>query len=187
MDKHVRITMILFVCLFFFGASIVVKAQWSAINSGYAVTTNYHGITVNIGSPITATAGTTNLNVLQVEFLWMDPGKNIHRDVTVSLLEVSRTTYPWPGPINDEIIQWCDSQSSTLHYKFAQDTLPGELLDEAGDWTVQAHFLNTGEKPEDRIRATSWMSIPEAPLGTITILLGMFGALSLYLTTKRKA
>jgi len=44
-------------------------AQWDALKSGYAVTTNYQGKEVPPGTRVTATAGTTDEKVINVTFI----------------------------------------------------------------------------------------------------------------------
>jgi len=59
-------------------------AHWSAINSGYAVTTNWHGKEVPLGQSVTAWAGTTNSSVYQVEFKWKNKTGHVIYDVIVT-------------------------------------------------------------------------------------------------------
>lgn len=44
------------------------------LNDGYEIITNYQGVDVAPGTPVTATAMTLNPNVTQVTFLWKNPG-----------------------------------------------------------------------------------------------------------------
>jgi len=53
---------VLLASLFLFASVSIAYAQWAAIkDSGYAVTTNWHGVDVPIGQDVIATAGTTDL------------------------------------------------------------------------------------------------------------------------------
>jgi len=149
--------------------------DWSgaSINSGYAVTTDWHGEMVPIGETVTAWAGTTDLTIVKVAFRWLRPGG----------------TEAWP-PV--EATDYNDVEWDGLTVReFSSSEVPDEL----GDWGVQAVFYDDGGHghgpvPNDddaekvAIRARSFFSVPEVPLGTITILIAMFGALGVLLAKK---
>lgn len=145
--------------------------DWSgtSINSDYAITTDWHGEEAPVGTEVTAIAGTTNPDIVKVRFRWIRPDGTIAREVYV------------------EIVDHIDTWNGENVYVFI-DTF---IVDQVGDWGVQAIFYDstgTGHGPfEDKeaIRATSINVIPEAPLGTITILIAMLGALSIFAIKKK--
>jgi len=150
----------------------VVQAQWSALNSGYAVTTNYHGVNVLPGTLVTATAGTTDDSVETVTFLWKYPNG------TVAYTEAD-------VPVEPNGTTW---ENGKLIYYARSSYVPVAPL---GDWGVQAIFKDSGHKQHGQhedvvaIRATSFFVVPEVAFGTVTVLLGSLGAL--VLMHKRKS
>lgn len=146
---------------------IAVNAQWSALNSGYAVTTNYHGEDVMPGTLITATAGTTDPNVQNVTFKWKYPNE------TVAFTDPK-------VPVWSNSTKWPDENGTLIYYAQSSYT-----PDETGDWGVQALFNAPGGHLQDKesdiikIRATSFNSIPEIPIigtaGAITMMLLSLG------------
>lgn len=151
-------------------SNATVQAQWSALNSGYAVTTDTHGSDTPINVPVTATAGTTDATIEEVEFLWKDSDETVVWDVTVA---VSSNGTMWDGKL--------------IYY--AQDT---QSPDSIGDWAVQALFRGPGghlkgqESGIVKIRATSLHSVPEVPIGTLAIMLSLFAGLGIFVLAKRK-
>lgn len=148
----------------------VVHAQWSALNSGYAVTTDYHGKNVMPGTPVTATAGTTDESIEEVVFKWKDPDENVVFTETVA---VWKNGTEWDG----KLIYYAQSSYTV--------TVPG-------DWGVQAFFIDeegktkAGVEDTVAIRATSFFVIPDFPaVGTAGVLIAMMLGLSLY-AYKRK-
>jgi hypothetical protein len=184
------VTTIIVTSLLIIGSTNLAHAQWSAISSGYGVTTDWHGQDAPIGVSVTATAGTTDMSVDKVEFRWLDPEGNVEIaiNVTVSDAYITPAT-PADPPDNwdlpDEIKEWA-TDNPDIPVKYAQNF---QTLDEVGDWAVQAHFIDTDHNPKSlrgrntdiiAIRATSFNVVPEVPYGTIAILLSMFGALGLF-------
>lgn len=178
------IIVILLSCSLFFANINLGKAQWSAIDSGYAATTDWHGTDVPVGENVTATAGTLDLNVTHVRFIWRDPDDNIVKDenVTVSTL----ITPDYPPNVPQEVIDWAeDPDNAGIEYKYAQSWYEPDVV---GDWGIQAFFYNiTTERGNSttRIRATSFNAVPETPYGTIVIFTVMLGTLVIY-ALKRK-
>ena len=169
--KFTVLTFALF-SLFIFSAS----AQWSAINSGYAITTDYHGEDVIPGSLVTATVGTTNSNVLNVTFVWMFPNETIAIIDAEVVVSSNGTKYP-------------DDETGSLIY-YAQSSFRPTVV---GDWGVQAWFNGPGghlHGPETdiiAIRATSFNVIPEIPIiGTAGAVTAMLLSLGLYRNKKEK-
>ena len=147
---------------------ITTEADWgrTAINSGYGVTTNYHGVEVPLGTEVTAYAGTTDDSIKEVKFRWLKPDG--------SEFDVVTGTY-----LGDEV--WGDL---TIHV-FSDTQTPNEV----GDWGVQAVFYDAagngrGPIPDQpfptKIRAQSFFAVPEVPIGTIAVVVAMFGALGFF-------
>ena len=135
--------------------------SWSALDSGYAVTTNYQGENVPLGTLVTATAGTTDQEVTHVIFRWMYPnGTDAY---------VSPEVAVWQnGTTHEDKLVWYATNQYTINV--------------LGDWGVQSLFyapggLLRGESGITAIRATSFNAVPEiAIIGTagaaIAMLLG---------------
>ena len=158
--------------LFIFSAS----AQWSALSSGYAITTDYHGKDVIPGTLVTATAGTTDPNVLNVTFVWMFPNESIAIIDAEVVVWSNGTKYP------------DDDTGSFIYY--AESSFRPTVV---GDWGVQAWFNGPGghlhgqETDIIAIRATSFNVIPEIPLiGTAGSIIAMLLGLGLFWNKKKK-
>jgi len=172
-------------------------AQWDALSSGFAVTTNWHGIDVPIGQPVTATAGwapelipenslVKHVEVKKVEFVWHYPNGTVAFSETIPISGPLVTPNVPPDPIPPEIIEWAEKYPE-VEYWYAQNT---QIPDVLGDWGVQAIFRNTVQtcgKNSDtvRIRATSFNVVPEVPFGTAVILLSWIGLLGVFVTRKK--
>ena len=192
MKLRFAVATMLFATLLVFANTNIAQAQWPAISSGYAVTTNWHGEDVLIGESVTAFAGTTDSNVTQVEFRWLDPDGNPIWEGDLTTVDVfgPYTTPEVPDGVPQKIIDWAnDNPGVTIWY--ANDTRTPDVL---GDWGVQAFFFDTTDPEKSlrgknsdiiAIRATSINVVPEVPFGTIVILLSMFGALGVF-AIKRK-
>lgn len=153
----------------------VASAQWNALNSGYAVTTDYHGKNVPLGTVVTATAGTTNPKVKNVTFIWKCNETEQFRDENV--------------PVWSNGTRWPDSGGGDLIY-YAQSQ---HIVDVYGDWGVQAFFIGEDGTTKAnvectiRIRATSFFNvIPTAPVvGTAGVAIAMILSLGAFLKRKR--
>ncbi|MEM2975444.1 MAG: hypothetical protein QXE76_06240 [Candidatus Bathyarchaeia archaeon] len=148
------------------------NAQWSAINSGYAVTTNYHGKIVFPGTLVTATAGTTDKNVTHVTFLWKYPNETTA--YTTANVPVWSNDSTWDGKL--------------IYYANSSYTPTIE-----GDWGVQAFFIGDGGKTKAginctiMIRATSFNVVPDFPVvGSIGALVTMLVGVGLFWHKKKK-
>lgn len=162
------------------------QAQWSALDSGYGVTTNYHGVDVDIGQSVTATAGTTDNRVRNIEFRWLDPGGNPSWDVTVPVFGPF-TTPNVPPNVPQEIINWANGHPGVVVW-YAQNTQTPNVV---GDWGMQAIYHDSGRirgRNSDTIaiRATSFNVVPEVPMGTMVILSSMLGALGVFALKRKK-
>jgi len=146
-----------------------VYAPWSTLGTGYAITSDHHGIDVLPGTPVMVTAGSLDSNVVQVTFRWHRPDESV-------AMEVTKPVYT-----NGTYGQWNNGSMALIRY--ANDTYTPDVL---GDWGVQAFFQDStgtgkaGLENVIKIRATSFNTIPEVPLGTVAILLTMFGALAVF-------
>jgi hypothetical protein len=150
----------------------VAYAQWDAINSGYAITTDYHGVEVPPGTLVTATAGTTDPDVQNVTFLWKYPNE------TVVYTEVN-------VPVQSNGSMW----DGKLIYYANSSYIPDVL----GDWGVQALFIGKEGKTKANhndvimIRATSFNVVPDFPLiGTAGALTSMLLSFGLFLHKKKR-
>jgi len=155
--------------------SSAVYAPWTTLGTGYAITTDHHGIDVLPGTPVTATAGTLDPNVLNVTFRWHMPNDTVR-------WEISKPVWP-----NGTKGKWNNGTEALIRY--ANDT---QMLDVLGDWGVQAFFI--GPKGKDRanltdvvkIRAESFNVVPEVPYGTIAAVAAMFVAFGLFIVKKKR-
>jgi len=138
------------------------SAGWSALGSGYAVTTDYHGIDVPSGTMVTATAGTTDSSILNVTFVWKLPDETVaFEDIDIAVWS-NGTKYP-------------DENGSLIYY--AQSCFTPNV---EGEWGVQAFFKGSGGSLRGNgtdiiaIRATSGDVIPEISIvgaaGTIVAI-----------------
>ncbi len=147
------------------------SAPYNNLSSGYRVTTDRHGEEVMLGDPVTAWAGTTNLDIEEVKFRWMSPdGSEIIVQVT------SFTMGEWEGqPVKE----------------FSNTQWP----DVVGDWGVQGVFYTDppsgqgvgpipGQPLKTEIRARSFYAVPD--VATIAAVLAMFGALGLFALRKKR-
>jgi hypothetical protein len=182
--KAVYLSLFLFlVCLLTVVNVDVAKAQFNAINSEYAVTTNKHGQQVLIGESVTAWAATTNQSVYMVRFVWKNETNHIIFNETVTSL-VSYTTPQYPPDAPPEIIKWATNKSEGITIRYANNTQIPRYL---GNWTVQVFFYGDGGhlcgQGSDivAIRATSFYVIPIAPVvGTAGIVAAMLLGLGLF-------
>lgn len=168
------------VCLTTFCISAVYGRE--SLASGYRIVTDHHGIDVIMVETVTAWADTTNLATYKVTFAWKWNGSETPKQTTDVTEYITWYTGVggWPEepgvPHGTEVRRFTDSYSP----------------DEVGDWAVKATFLNghgetlASEDDSFPVRATSFHSIPEVPIGTIVIILTMFGSLSLFVIRKRK-
>ena len=141
-----------------------------SLTSGYAVTSNYHGLNVPIGAEVVVTASTTNNRVDFVLFIWKDPAGH-----TV-----------WQEAVK---VTWDGTFFNSEKVYSAQSTHKPEIV---GDWGVQAKFFDEFNfchfDFDIRLatRATSFNVVPELPLiGTAGASVAMVLGLALF-KAKRK-
>jgi hypothetical protein len=163
-------------------------AQWSAINSGYAVTTNWHGQEVPFGASVTAWAGTNNSEVYQVEFLWKNATDHVIFVNITNLVNYTTPNYPPDAP--EEIINWAtNSKNAGVKIWYANNT---QIPNSMGNWTVQVFFYAPGGHLRGqisdiiKIKATSFHVVPDFPLvGTAGAVVVMLLGLGLFWNKKR--
>lgn len=154
--------------------AIVQADPWSAVDSGYAVTTNYHGVEVlpPPDPPLMAKVGVLtekfeSLGVYEVRVDLRDPDGNVVDSDTVT--SFSDGTSPKGAPIK---YAWTDALA------------PATWM--VGDYSVKAYFYAEDGKEiahtEDltAMRATTVMVVPEVPIGTLTTLLTMLAGLAIF-------
>ena len=136
-----------------------------SLNSGYAVTNNYHGTDVAPGTPVTVTAMTTNSQVDFVTFIWKNAAGQVKYQENVKVF-TNGTTY------NGHLVRYAISTHSP---------------DSLGDWGVQAKFYDKigfchcSYDMRLATRSTSFNVVPEVPLlGTTGIAVAMVLGLTIY-------
>lgn len=119
-----------------------------SLESGYGVTSNYHGIDVPSGAPVTVTAMTTDPSVDVVKFVWKNAAGQVIYTETKRVFS-NGTTF------DDKLVYYAISTFT-----------PNSI----GDWGVQARFLDVHRicrciwVEKVARRATSFNVIPEIPL-----------------------
>ncbi len=101
----------------------VVYAPWETLETGYAVTTDHHGVDVLPGTPVTVIAGTLDPEVVNVTFRWHMPNETVRWEVTKSVAS------------NETKGKWNNGTEALIYY--ANDT---QIPDVFGDWGIQAFF-----------------------------------------------
>jgi len=181
---------VLFIGITIVAVNIVQAGQvggWSPIKeTGYAVTSSWFGMEVPLYANVVATAGTTDPDVVKVEFKWHAPNGTTIWDENVTV-SGPLITPEVPPDVPEEVVTWA-TDNLGVTYWYAQNTHSPTVL---GDWGVQAIFHNaTKPKGNSEVnivtRSTSINVIPEVPLGTIGIIIAMFGAFGLFQIRKRK-
>lgn len=178
----------------------IAEAQWDALSSGYAVTTDQHGKIVPIGLPVTAIAGTNDSTVKTVEFVWHFPNGSVYVDPPPRIPVFGPYKTPnVPLGVPEEIVDWARLRDGSVdpgHFPqvdvwYANNT---QIPNVIGDWGVQAifhdgvasaHHIRGKNSDTVAIRATSFNVVPEVQFGTIAILLGWFGVLGIFALRKK--
>ena len=150
----------------------VVYAPEQTLSTGYAITSNYHGIDVPPGSNVVVTAMTTDPSVYQVTFLWKDPTGQTADKEEVTPLFTNSTMY----------------NGNLIHYAISEN-----IVNTIGDWGVQALFQAPDGKTKEgitevvKIRATSFNVIPEVPvIGTVGASIAMLSGFAFKIKRKPK-
>lgn len=187
MKARVRIYILASALILFSMFIVYARADWNSMGSGYAVTSNWHGINVPIGETVVVTAGTTDSSVASVEFKWNLPNGTTLYDETVTPL-TELTGPATPPNVPGEVVTWANANSGTVYY-YAQSTHTPSIL---GDWGVQALFYNaTGAKVATKATSFSVVGpqnvVPEVPIvGTAGAALAMFLGLGVFLIKRKK-
>jgi hypothetical protein len=164
----------------------IVFAHWPAITTGYAVTTNWHGIDVPGGQEVVVTAGTTDPSVKTINFTWKNAGGGTvwSEIVPVSGPLVAPDVPPYKVP--QEVVDWANNNLGVTYWYAQSSHTPTEV----GDWGVQARFLGAVKEKGNSevdfvVRATSFNLVPETPWGPIAISATLLGALGLFVFRKK--
>ncbi|MEM4713701.1 MAG: hypothetical protein QXQ61_04020 [Candidatus Bathyarchaeia archaeon] len=186
--KTVYVALAVLLIGLFLAIANIAHAQWPALSSGYAVTTNWHGKEVPLGESVTVWAGTTDSNVQEVLFRWKRPDETIFVEINVPVVG-PYTTPNVPEGVPQEIINWANSNPGINVY-YANNTQTPDTL---GDWGVQAFFRGPGGKTKAgveetiAIRATSFNVIPDLPVvGTAGAVTAMLLGLGLFFQKKKQ-
>ena len=156
----------------------VVYAPLATLSTGYAITSNYEGVDVPAGATVEITALTINQAVTQVTFRWHEPPDGngpVAREVTIPVV-YSGEDYTLGDGTTVPILEAVDSYNPTV----------------LGDWGVQAFFRDDGGSTRSgldnvfSIRARSFNTVPEIPLGTIGASAIIVGALALFAVKQRR-
>lgn len=142
-----------------------------SLNSGFAVTNNYHGKDVPSGTLVTVTAMSTDRDVDYVIFTWKNAAGDVVYEDTVNVF-TNGTKF------NGKNIRYAISMHA-----------PNSL----GDWGVQARFYDKyhgykcGHDTRLATRATSFNVVPEVPLlGTAGIAVAMVLGLTVFKAKKKQ-
>jgi len=180
------LTFCLFICL----STQISYAQWDAINSGYGITTNWHGKEVPFGESVTAWAGTTNPSIMAIFFRWKRPDESVYAEYNNTSLMKCNNPTEIPNEAPEEIKDWAEKNPDKFPIWIATNT---QTPDTIGDWTVKAYFIGpegtTKEQVENTvmIKATSLNVIPDFPVvGTAGALVVMLLGLNLFMRRKRQ-
>ena len=158
--------------------SSAVYAPLATLGTGYAVTSNYEGVDVPAGAEVIITALTIDPSVDRVTFRWHEPPDGngpVAWEVTVFVVD-SGNDYQF-------------ANSTTVDIFTAEDSYYPTVM---GDWGVQAFFQDSTGKDKAglenviSIKATSFNTIPEIPLGTIAATATMILALAFFMVKKKK-
>lgn len=194
MKLRFALPVILIATILFLANANIAQAQWNALSSGYAVTTDWHGTDMPIGEEVTAYAGTNDTEVEEVEFEWLDPvGNPFSRpeDLITSLQGPFSAPEEYPAGVPQEILDWAEDHPDVEIYLAVSTPFEPDVI---GDWAVKALFLDHSEPVKNlrgrntdiiACRATSFNVVSEVPFGTIVIFMSMLGTLGIF-TLKRR-
>jgi len=176
-------------CLFICSSIQISYAQWDAINSGYGITTNWHGKEVPLGESVTAWAGTRDSNVTAILFRWKRPDESVYAECNNTSLVKCDNAAEIPSDAPEEIKDWAEKNRDKFPIWIATNT---QTPDTYGNWTVKAYFIGPGGTTKEdventiMIRATSFNVISDFPVvGTAGALVAMLFGLNLFMRRKR--
>ena len=177
-------------CLFICSSIRISYAQWDAINSGYGITTNWHGKDVPLGESVTAWAGTNDSSVTAIFFRWKRPDESVYAKYNNASLVKYNSPTEIPNEAPKEIKDWAEKNPDKFPIWIATNT---QTPDTYGNWTVKAYFIGSGGTTKEhventiRIRATSFNVISDFPVvGTTGALVAMLLGLNLFMRRKRQ-
>ena len=149
----------------------------------YIATSNYHGVDVPLYTPITVTARTNDPDVVEITFRWHEPpdGNGPTRWEETVPISSDDDVHPLAPALTSP-------DGEDLPY-YAESTHAPDVL---GDWGVQVFFQGpdgtdkSGVENVVKIRATSFNTTPEIPLGTIGASTVMLIAIAFFLIRQKK-
>lgn len=159
---------------------------WSAIDSGFAVTTNHHGeeIIPPGDPPLAAKVG-----LLNTEF-YFDNGTIRLLRVEVELRNPDEVVVDTEVVYAAEFLDDTSPQGNPIKYAWTADFEPSSWT--VGHYSVKAYFYLKGARDLanaqdlDAMRAVSVMSVPELPVGTLTAVVLLVATLGLYSMLRNK-
>jgi len=196
MKMRFAFVVIIFAIVVLFANVNIAQAQWNALSSGYAVTTDWHGTDMPIGEEVTAYAGTNDTEVEEVLFEWLDPvGNPFSRpeDLITSLLGPFSARGEYPAGVPEEILAWADDHEGVEIYLAISTPFEPDVI---GDWAVKALFLDHSDPVKNlrgrntdiiACRATSFNVVSEVPFGTIVIFMSMLGTVGIFALKRRNS
>lgn len=190
MKTKFAIIPLILVLIFIFSFIEISYAQWDAINSGYGITTNWHGKEVPFGESVTAWAGTRDPTVTAILFRWKRPDESIFAEYNNTSLVKYNSPEEIPNEAPKEIKDWANKNPKKFPIWIAINT---QIPDTYGDWCVKAYFIGPGGKTKEQVentiqvRSTSFNVIPSYPVvGTAGALVAMLLGLNLFIRGKRR-
>lgn len=185
--KKIGLVAVLAVLTLIATTTIVQADPWSAVDSGYAVSTNYHGQEIDITSPPTDLFAKVGIRTsvlakfgLTLDYVYVelrDPNGDVVDDDIVG---------DQPGELN--LSPPYSPKGNEIWYGETDHLAPSTWV--IGDYSVKAYFYAPGGKEiantDDLVamRATTVMVVPEVPIGTLSILLTMLASLAIFARKK---
>ena len=176
-----KLAILAFISLLVLIPAVVLADPWSAIDSGFAVTTNHHGedIIPPPDPPLRAKVG-----LLAAEYprlIWVEVELRDPDGVVVD----SQVVYPGPDFVPDT-----SPGGNPIMYAWTDPFAPASWT--IGHYSVKAYFYLTGGRglanaeDLDAMRATTVMTVPELPIGTLGAIAALFAGLGIYSLLKSK-
>ena len=162
--------------------TIVQADPWSAIDSGYAISTNHPGEEIDITQPFELKAKVGFLASIDVDKVIVEL-----RDPDDNVVDTAEVVAPWQTG-------W-SKKGNEYKWNWTRPLDPAKTgnIWVVGHYSVKAYFYaKAGQgwknlaNVEDRVsmRAFTVMTVPEVPIGTITILLTMLASLVIFARKK---
>jgi len=162
----------------------------SAASSGWGVTTNHHGEDVLIGDLI---SGATDLRVKLL--VADDPAHfGVFYRVTIHLRDENEEVVAEMSYDKDDLSPWEDwtaPNGRAIKYAWTDPVDEWDNPMEPDEWTLGHYSVKAfyyaidgqslgNDEDLEAMRATTQMVVPEAPTGTLAVLLAMFAGLALF-------